>query len=36
MLGNNDLHDIADFGFPLIIVFWIALRNAIASAEIKV
>ena len=35
MLGNNDLHDIADFGFPLIIVFWIALRNAMASAEVN-
>ena len=30
---RNDLHDFADAAFPLIIVFWIALRNAMVNAE---
>ena len=33
LVDRNDLHDLADTAFPLIIVFWIALRNAMVSAE---
>ena len=33
LVDRNDLHDLADTAFPLIIIFWIALRNAMVSAE---
>ena len=32
LLDRNDLHDIADTAFPLIIIFWIALRNVMVKA----
>ena len=32
LFGRNDLHDIADTAFPLIIIFWIALRNVMVKA----
>jgi len=32
LLGRNDLHDIADTAFPLLIIFWIALRNVMVKA----
>ena len=35
LLGRNDLHDIADTAFPLLIIFWIALRNVMVKATPK-
>ena len=32
LLDRNDLHDIVDTAFPLLLIFWIALRNVMVKA----
>ena len=35
LLDRNDLHDIVDTAFPLLLIFWIALRNIMVKATPK-